>query len=116
MESIIMTRNFLQHKANPLHPAAGQHERERFLGNQNMMHITVYNVSHHTYPLIMPRNTRNHIISIQKVHGVKSKIPPKNTLSCFTDTPTKLGAVPFLKLDRKLQTSIIFVLCEKASL
>jgi hypothetical protein len=29
MESTIMTRNFLQHKANPLHPAAGRHMREK---------------------------------------------------------------------------------------
>jgi hypothetical protein len=28
MESTIMTRNFLQHKANPLHPAAGRHMRK----------------------------------------------------------------------------------------
>jgi hypothetical protein len=28
--------------------------RERLHGNQNMMHITLHNASHHTYPLIMP--------------------------------------------------------------
>uniref|UniRef100_A0A0A9H7S3 Uncharacterized protein n=1 Tax=Arundo donax TaxID=35708 RepID=A0A0A9H7S3_ARUDO len=94
---IIMKGSFLQQsQSRSSHPTASWHMRERTIGIQNMMHISLHNAIHQTNPLIMPRNTTHHLISIEKVHGVKSKIPPKNTLSCFIGTPTKSGTVPFL--------------------
>jgi hypothetical protein len=71
------------------------------------MHISMHNAIHQTDPLIMPRSASRHLISVEKVHSVKSKIHPQNTLSCLSDT------VQSLSWDRLalllLSTSYIFL-------
>jgi hypothetical protein len=40
-------------------------------------------------PLIMPQNARHHLINIEKVHGVQSKMHPQKYISCLSGTPAK---------------------------
>jgi len=55
--------------------------------------ISLHNAIHQERPTNHASNARHHLISIEKVQGVKSKIHPQNILSCLWHT-YNVGTVP----------------------